>query len=280
MTESTSPRRLYDTYIFDIDGTVCLGDELLPTASDTIGRLRELGKRVVFSSNDASHSRSQHAERLTHLGIDADPEDFLTPTSILVGLLNSRMPGGLVLVLGGAALREALGSAGFALTSEAGAERVDAVVVSHDRSFDYAQLRAAFLAVRGGAKLYATNADAFRPTSDGGEPGTGAALAAVERCTGTSADAVAGKPTIHMREAVLRIVERHGRTCLIIGDQLDTDIRMGVDGGIDSALVLTGVTDRRVLEGSRTRPTYVIDQLADLLDDDFRQHYERNRELV
>jgi HAD superfamily hydrolase (TIGR01450 family) len=256
----------YDAYILDIDGTVSRGDELIPTAAETIQALRALERRVLFVSNDASRSEEAHAARLTDLGVVTAPEDVLTPTPVLVELLSERVPGARVLVIGRESVSDALAAAGF--ERAAAPTTTDAVVVSHDRSFDYASLAAARSAIAAGARLFATNADRVRPTADGFEPGTGAILAAVERCSRTRAEAVAGKPSGHMLKALRKRAGAEVDRCLMVGDQLDIDIRMASGGGMDSALVLTGVTDREQLGPATVHPTYVIVRLADLLPDD------------
>ncbi len=257
---------MYDAYFLDIDGTVCRGDELIPTAAETMQALRALDRGVLFVSNDASRSESAHAARLTGLGIVTAPEEVLTPTSVLVELLSERIPGARVLVIGRESVSDGLAAAGFERAS--GPASTDAVVVSHDRSFDYPKLAAARSAIAAGARLFATNADAVRPTADGFEPGTGAILAAVERCSQTRAEAVAGKPSGRMLQALLERAGVDVDRCLMVGDQLEIDIRMASEGGMDSALVLTGVTDRERLSSAAVDPTYVIERLADLLPHD------------
>jgi HAD superfamily hydrolase (TIGR01450 family) len=252
----------YDVCAFDIDGTICLGDELISGAADTIEALRRSGSRVVFLTNDASLSADDHADRLTRLGVPTSAEEVLTPIAVAVRLLQQRMPNARLFVIGERSVTDALAAGGFTCTDCAG--EVDGVIVSHDRRFDYAKLRAAMRAARQGARVLATNADAFRPTQDGGEPGTGALLAALEVCSGAAAEVV-GKPSIYMRAALRQIGGGNSRSYLIVGDQLDTDIRMGIEAGIDCALVLTGVTDRDMLERSAMQPTFVIGDLAELV---------------
>jgi NagD protein len=251
----------YGAYVFDIDGTVCLGDAMIGAAVETIAELKRLGRRVVYMTNDATLSEAEHAARLTRLGLSTPAPDVVTPIGATISLLRKQREPAPVFVIGAECINVACAAAGYAPTEDPRA--ACAVIVSHDHDFSYAKLNTALHALRNGAALLATNADAFRPTPAGGEPGTGAILAAVERASGSRAE-VTGKPSIHMRDA-LRIVVGSSQRCLIVGDQLDTDIRLAGDAGVDSALVLTGATDEAMLAASTTTPTYVIPSLDAIL---------------
>ena len=257
--------RPYDVYFFDVDGTVCLGEQAIPGAPQVLAALRAAGRSVHFITNDASKTREAHVARLTRAGIAARGEEILIPTSILSRTLAERHLGGRVLVLGESAVEEALAAAGLIPVGEP--DGVEAVVVSHDRRLDFARLTAAFRAVRHGATLYATNADPRRPTADGGEPGAGAVLAAVERASGVKASLIFGKPGREMQRELLRRIGPRTNGSLVVGDQLETDIRLGSDCGLDTALVLTGVDDDRTAPAG-VRPTYVLEDLATLVAPD------------
>lgn len=260
------PPEMYDGYAFDLDGTVFLGDAPLPGAIDTIRRIREAGRAVVFVTNNPLHTAEDYAAKLRGSGAPATAADVVTATDALVSYLRSASPQARLLVLGETLLLETLAAAGFALTLEPTA--ADVVVVSFDRTFDYAKLLAAYRAVRlCGARLVATNPDPYCPTPDGGLPDCAAMLAAVEACTGAVAEAVVGKPSAHMAAAILdRLRAAPGRAAMV-GDRLGTDIVMARSAGMAGILVLTGATSPADLATARAcaLPDYVIQTLPELL---------------
>ncbi len=256
--------RVYDAYIFDLDGTVYLGDTLLPGAETTIRDLREAGKRTVFLSNNPTHTRDEYAAKLTRLGIPTRAQDIIHSTTVLVDFLQGILPNARLFVCGEEPLCHELRRAGFILTENA--RETDAVIASFDRTFTYRKLQIAFDAVRAGARLFATNADRFCPVPGGGEPDAAAIIAAIEACTNTRVEAVVGKPSRYMTDAILKVVKIPAAQCLIIGDRLETDVQMGIHAGMATALTLTGATPRAALETSAIQPTYVLESLAALIE--------------
>lgn len=257
------PTQLYDAYIFDLDGTVYLGDKLLPTAGETISRLRQLGKRTVFLSNNPTHTREAYAAKLTRLGLPTPTSDVVNSSYVMVDFLQQTMPEARLFVVGEASLREELSAAGFKLTEEAG--QIDVVIASFDRTFNYHKLQVAFDAIRQGAHFFATNADRYCPVPGGGEPDAAAMIAAIEACTNITVEAVVGKPSAIMADAILRLVEQPPERCLMTGDRLETDVLMGLRAGMSGALALTGATDEAALAAARIEPTYVVRRLEELL---------------
>lgn len=259
------PTRLYDGYLFDLDGTCYLGDALLPTVRDTITTLRGLGKRTIFVSNNPTNSREAYAARLTRLGLPTPVGDVINSSGVMVDFLNRRMPGARVFVVGETPLRAELAAAGFDLAGDAGG--VEAVIASFDRTFDYHKLQVAFDAIRAGARFFATNADRYCPVPGGGQPDAAAMIAAIEASTGVAVEAVVGKPSRHMAEAALAMLGLAPERCVMTGDRLETDVLMGLDAGMAGALVLTGATDEAALAASSIRPTYVLRTLSGLIPD-------------
>jgi phosphoglycolate/pyridoxal phosphate phosphatase family enzyme len=262
------PLSLYDAYVFDLDGTVYLGDALLPTAGETIVTLRNLGRRTVFLSNNPTHSRADYAAKLTRLGLPTSSADVINSTVVMVDFLKrlyARSDSGAprLFVVGEEPLMVELGAAGFELCEDPG--RVDAVIASFDRTFVYRKLQIAFDAIRAGARFFATNADRFCPVPGGGEPDAAAIIAAIEACTGARVEAVVGKPSRHMIQAILALLDLPAERCIITGDRLETDVQMGLSSGMAAALTLTGATGEASLASSPIQPTYVLRQLADLL---------------
>lgn len=252
----------YPAYIFDLDGTVYLGDALLPTAGETITRLRARGSRTLFLSNNPTHTRHEYAKRLTRLGLPTESAEVINSSLVMVEFLRREMPGARLLVVGEASLCRELAAAGFTLTHQP--SEVQAVIASFDRTFAYWKLQAAFDAIRGGARFFATNADRYCPTPEGGQPDAAAVIAAIEASTGHAVEVVVGKPSRHMAEAALNHLQLLPADCLMIGDRLETDVRMGLEAGMATALTLTGATSRETADRSTIRPNYILHQLAEL----------------
>jgi len=259
----TLPDRLYDAYVFDLDGTVYLGDALLPAAGETIAALRALGRRTMFLSNNPTRTRGDYVAKLARLGVPTPPTDLLLSSMVLADFLRRHLPEGRLFVVGEEPLCAELREAGFELVHEAG--YADAVIASFDRTFDYAKLQVAFDAIRGGARFFATNGDRYCPVPGGGQPDAAAVIAALEACTGKQCEAVVGKPSPYMIEALLSQLGLPAADCLLVGDRLETDISMGVAAGMATALTLTGATTSEALPSSAIQPTYVLRNLGELL---------------
>ncbi len=258
-----TPQRFFAGYIFDLDGTVYLGEALLPAAGETLRVLRARGLRTIFISNNPTHAREDYATKLTRLGVPTSIDDILTSSLVLVDFLTQRMPGARLFVVGEEPLCAELRHNGFELTEEA--HNVDAVIASFDRTFVYRKLQIAFDAIRAGARFFATNADRFCPVPGGGEPDCAAIIAAIEACADTRVEAVVGKPSSYMISAALDLMDLPAADCLMTGDRLETDILMGQEAGMPTALPLTGATPESALAGSPIKPTYVLRHLGDLL---------------
>jgi phosphoglycolate/pyridoxal phosphate phosphatase family enzyme len=265
-----TPDRFFSGYIFDLDGTVYLGEALLPTAGETLATLRRHGARILFISNNPTHPGEEYAAKLTRLGVPTPVEDILTSTQVMVDFLRQRMPGARLFVVGEEPLCAALRSAGFELTEDP--RRAEAVIASFDRTFVYRKLQIAFDAIRGGARFFATNPDRYCPVPAGGEPDCAAIIAAIEACTNTRVEAVVGKPSHYMIDAALNLMGLPPADCLMTGDRLETDVHMGEEAGMSTALMLTGATRETALAASPIQPTYVLHQLGDLLPRPHHSH--------
>ncbi|GAA2001566.1 HAD-IIA family hydrolase [Nakamurella flavida] len=261
-----TPTRTYDGYIFDLDGTVYLGSELLPGAQRLLTGLREQGSRIVFLSNNPTRDPQMYVDKLTGLGIEVSLEEILNTVSTMTTWLTDHAAGKKVFVIGEQPLKSAIAAAGLEL-SEDPAE-IDVVVASYDRGFDYRKLQIAYdaLAFHKRAVLVTTNPDVFCPFPGGrGEPDAGAIVAAIEACTGVRCSVNAGKPDSLMVRTAMNRIGLAPEQCVMVGDRLSTDIAMGIAAGMDSALVLTGETTLPMLAASSVRPTWVLDRIDELL---------------
>jgi 4-nitrophenyl phosphatase len=262
------PDRLYSAYVFDLDGTVYLGDDLLPGARRLIDELRARGRAVRFVSNNPTKDPQQYADKLADLGIPAPVEEIVNTTVTMTRWLLDNHPDAVVFPISEAPLKRALADAGFRI-SEDPAE-IDVVIASYDRGFTYEKLQIAFDAIwfHKRARLVGTNPDRFCPFPGGrGEPDCAAIIAAVEACTNTTCEANVGKPNPAMLHAALKGLDVELADCMMVGDRLSTDIRMGLDSGMAAALVLTGETTAEDLRGlpARDVPGIVVDRIDRLL---------------
>ena len=255
----------YDAYLFDLDGTIYLGDDVLPGAERTVRTLRERGKIVRFLSNNPTKSPEQYAQKLTGMGIPARVGEITTSIVTTLWWLRTHHPDAVVYPIGEEPLCTALLEAGFELSDDP--ERIDIVIASYDRTFVYSKLQIAFDALwfHKRAILIQTNPDRYCPFPDGrGEPDAAAITAAIEACAQVRCQASMGKPSPLMLEAGLAGLGIPRDRCLMTGDRLATDIRMALDAGIDAALVFTGETRREDLtpEYSGVR---LLNSIEDLL---------------
>lgn len=253
----------YDGFIFDLDGTIYLGDALLPGAAGTAAAIAARGRPVVYLTNKPLEPSAAYAAKLTDLGIPTPPDGVVSSADALLTYLAVRHPGASAYCVSEPLVAEMVRCAGHPVPHRP--EDAEVVVVAFDRTFDYAKLHAAYRAVVAGAVLVATNPDRTCPTPDGGLPDCAAMLAAIEACTGVTAEAIVGKPSTHMVAAALERLDLPRERVLLVGDRLETDVAMAVQAGIASGLVLTGATPREALATSTVQPTYVLEELSDLL---------------
>lgn len=264
-----APDRLYRGYVFDLDGTLYLGDELLPGAAETVGALRDAGSRVAFLTNKPLELPADYGRKLRALGIAAETEDVVSSTDALLRYLRLHAEGARIYPVSEPLVADLLSDAGFQLTDDPA--KVDVVVVSFDRTFEYPKLLTAYRAVRAGARIVATNPDPYCPTPDGGLPDCGAILAAIEVATGARAEVIVGKPSPHMAATLLDRLGVPATETLLAGDRLTTDIRMAREAGMAAALVLTGATSIADLTASDERPDFVLERISQLVPEPAQQ---------
>lgn len=253
----------FDGYIFDLDGTIYLGDQILPGATELLTMLRQEGRRIAFLSNNPTRTREQYSLKLHRLGIEVALNEVVNSSYVLVQWLLANAPGATLFVCGEAPLIGELEAAGFQLSEEAGL--IDFVVASFDRTFTYHKLQVAFDAIRAGARLIATNPDRFCPVPGGGEPDAAAIIAAIEACTATQCEINVGKPSPIMARTIGELIQVPPERCLMVGDRLMTDIAMGAAAGMATLLVLTGDSNRSDLATAPAQPTYIAETLLELI---------------
>ncbi len=262
------PERLYEGYVFDLDGTIYLGDELLPGAKRLILKLRELGKRVIFVSNNATKDPRMYAEKLDGLGLKTPASEIVNTVVTMTEWLLSNHPDATVFPISEEPLKNSLSEAGIRISEDP--EEIDIVVASYDRTFEYRKLKIAFDAIwfYKRAMLVTTNPDRYCPFPGGrGEPDAAAIVAAIEACTGTKCQVNVGKPDPIMLETVMGLIGLDAKECVMIGDRLYTEIRMAKGAGMPSAVVLTGETTEDDLAGEpeENLPDYTLERIDQLV---------------
>ncbi len=265
------PERLYEGYVFDLDGTIYLGDELLPGAKRLILKLRELGKRVIFVSNNATKDPRMYAEKLDGLGLKTPASEIVNTVVTMTEWLLSNHPDATVFPISEEPLKNSLSEAGIRISEDP--EEIDIVIASYDRTFEYRKLQIAFDAIwfYKRAMLVTTNPDRYCPFPGGrGEPDAGAIVAAIEACTGTKCQVNVGKPDPIMLETVMGLIGLDAKECVMIGDRLYTEIRMAKAAGMPSAVVLTGETTEEDLAGQAEEnlPDYTLERIDQLVPRD------------
>ncbi|MCP2328631.1 HAD superfamily hydrolase (TIGR01450 family) [Hamadaea flava] len=254
----------YDLVILDLDGVVFLIDRPIPGAVETIGRLRADGVPVMFATNNASRRAAEVAELLSGMGVAASAAEVLTSAGAAAATLAGRFPANApVLVVGADALRDEVREAGLSLVEGADDKPV-AVVQGYGPEVGWRQLAEASLAIRAGALWVATNTDRTLPSPRGPLPGNGSLVSVIATALDRKPDLVIGKPEPGLFETAARLTG--ARRPLVVGDRLDTDIAGARHAGVDSLMVLTGVSSRGDIEQTppELRPTHVADDLTAL----------------
>ena len=246
-------------FILDLDGTVYLGNELITGADEAIAWMRAKG-RVAFLTNKPIDSPATYADKLSHLGVPSDQEDVITSVAATIAYLRRDWPSARFHLIGESYLERELVDAGLSVAQNP--SQTDVVIVSLDRDLNYAKLHHAYLAARSGAMVYATNPDLVCPTDQGDIIDAGATIAAIEALIGRRIDGVFGKPSVEMAETARRRIRSSPAETLVVGDRVETDIAMGINAGMYTALVLSGATT--CADGLDQQPDVTVNSIGDL----------------
>ncbi|WP_329115158.1 HAD-IIA family hydrolase [Streptomyces sp. NBC_01465] len=262
---ATALSEAYDTALLDLDGVVYAGGEAIVHAVESLGTARDGGMHLAYVTNNALRTPDAVAGHLTELGIPTGESDVITSAQAAARLISEQVPeGSRVLVIGGEGLRVALRERGLVPVDSADDDPAAVAQGFGGPDLPWSRFAEASYAIRRGVPWFASNTDLTIPSARGIAPGNGAAVEVVRIATGAEPQ-VAGKPLPPMhRETVLRTGAKRP---LVVGDRLDTDIEGAFNGGVDSLLVLTGVTDGAQLLAAKPehRPTYVDADLRGLL---------------
>ena len=245
-------------YLIDMDGVLVRGRTLIPGADDFIRRLTERGTQFLVLTNNPRYTPSDLAHRLGTLGLQVPAERIFSSAMATSLFLQRQKPAGTAFVLGESGLTWAIHSIGYVIT-----DLDPDYVILGEGSFDLEQLTKAIRLVSGGAHFLATNPDPSGPGDGGVVPACGAMAAFIERASGVAPYFV-GKPNPLMMRTALNYLDVHSEDTIMVGDTMATDIKGGVEAGLETILVLTGVTRREEIGRYPFQPNQVLDSVADI----------------
>jgi 4-nitrophenyl phosphatase len=246
----------YKGYLIDLDGTMYKGSEKIEAAGDFVKKLKAKGIPYLFVTNNSSRTPAQVAQKLRDFDIPAEEALVFTTSQATANYIHSQKQDASVFVIGEEGLRIAMEEKKFLFA----AEDAEYVVIGIDREISYEKLAVACLAVRNGATFISTNGDIAIPTERGLVPGNGSLTSVISVSTQTKPTFI-GKPESIIMEQALKVLGTSKEETLMVGDYYDTDILAGMNAGLDTLLVHTGVTTKELLAGYDKKPTYAIDSL-------------------
>jgi NagD protein len=247
------------SWLMDMDGVLVHEEEAIPGADRFIGALREREIPFLVLTNNSIYTRRDLAARLRTSGIDIPEKAIWTSALATARFLEDQRPGGSAFVIGEAGLTTALHQGGYTLTER----NPDYVVLGETRTYSFERITQAIRLIENGARFIATNPDATGPSPDGSLPATGAVAALITRATNRDPYYV-GKPNPLMMRSALNAIDAHSETTAMIGDRMDTDVVSGLEAGLETVLVLTGVSTRESAERFPFRPSRIVESVADL----------------
>jgi NagD protein len=254
-------RRSIQSWLMDMDGVLVSEQDAIPGAHEFLTRLRELGLPFLVLTNNSIYTQRDLAARLRRTGLDVPEESIWTSALATAQFLGDQRPGGTAFVIGESGLTTALHGHGYTMTER----DPDYVVLGETRTYSFERITQAIRLIADGARFIATNPDNVGPTPDGPLPATGSVAALISRATGVDPYYV-GKPNPLMMRSALNAIEAHSETTAMIGDRMDTDIVSGLEAGLETVLVMSGVTTPGEVEGYSYRPSRIVDSVADLIE--------------
>jgi NagD protein len=246
-------------YIMDMDGVLISGRTLIPGADRFVQRLKERGAEYLVLTNNPIYTPGDLAFRLRIIGLDIPPERIFTSAMATARFLAAQKPNGTAFVIGESGLTEAIHSIGYVITDH----DPDYVVLGETNNYNLPLITKATRLVAAGVRFIATNPDPNGPSEGGLVPACGAVAALIEKASGVSPFFV-GKPNPLMMRTALNYLGIHSEDTVMVGDRMDTDIIAGVESGMETVLVLTGVTRRADVARYPYQPTHIVDSIADV----------------
>ena len=246
-------------FICDMDGVIYHGNRILPGVKEFVEWLYRENKKFLFLTNSSQYSPRELQFKLARMGLEVDSSHFYTSALATASFVSSQTPGGSAYVIGAHGLLNALYDAGITYNDV----DPDYVIIGETSGYNYESIVQAVRLVERGAKLIGTNTDLTGPTEFGIVPACRALISPIEIATGKSAYFI-GKPNPLMMRTGLRLLDAHSEDTAIIGDRMDTDIIAGIESGLDTVLVLSGVTKHEEIEKFPYRPRLVLSGVGDI----------------
>ncbi|WP_344311042.1 HAD-IIA family hydrolase [Fodinicola feengrottensis] len=249
-----------ECWLTDMDGVLVHEGTAVPGAAEFLRGLRDSGKRFLVLTNNSIYTpRDLHA-RLQRSGLDVPEANIFTSALATAQFLDSQRPNGSAFVIGEAGLTTALHEIGYVLTDT----DPDYVLLGETRTYSFSAITQAIRLIDNGARFIATNPDPIGPSNEGSLPATGSVAALITKATKVEPYFV-GKPNPLMMRSALNTVQGHSETTAMIGDRMDTDVVAGIEAGLETILVLTGVTGKSEIDRFPFRPSRVVNSIADLV---------------
>ncbi|MFI5084299.1 MAG: HAD-IIA family hydrolase [Actinomycetales bacterium] len=243
-----------------MDGVLVHENHAIPGAAELIQRWVDTSKRFLVLTNNSIYTPRDLSARLRQSGLEVPEENLWTSALATAKFLKAQLPGGRAFVIGEAGLTTALHEAGFILTDQ----DPDYVVLGETRTYSFEAITRAIRLIGDGARFIATNPDATGPSKEGPMPATGAIAALITKATNRE-PYIVGKPNPMMFRSAMNQIEAHSETTAMIGDRMDTDIIAGMEAGLHTVLVLSGITQPADIKAYPFRPDQTLDSVADLL---------------
>jgi NagD protein len=255
-------RKPVESWLTDMDGVLVHEGQPVPGAPEFVGRLRISGKPFLILTNNSIYTARDLQARLARMGIEVSERNIWTSALATAQFLSDQRPGGTAYVIGEAGLTTALHDVGYVLTDH----EPDYVVLGETRTYSFEAITQAIRHINSGARFIATNPDPTGPSSEGALPACGSVAALISKATGVDPYFV-GKPNPMMMRSALNTIEAHSETTAMIGDRMDTDVLCGLEAGLETILVLTGISARAEISRYPYRPSRIVESVADLIDE-------------
>ncbi|MFI9603672.1 MULTISPECIES: HAD-IIA family hydrolase [Streptomyces] len=254
-------RKPIESWLTDMDGVLIHEGVPIPGADAFLKKLRESGRPFLVLTNNSIYTQRDLHARLQRMGLDVPMENIWTSALATAQFLDDQRPGGSAYVIGEAGLTTALHDVGYILTDH----DPDFVILGETRTYSFEAMTKAVRLINDGARFIATNPDNVGPSAEGALPATGSVAALITAATGRKPYFI-GKPNPLMMRAGLNAIGAHSETSAMIGDRMDTDVLAGLEAGMRTFLVLTGVTQANEIDRYPFRPSHVVDSIADLVE--------------
>ncbi|MEN3304756.1 MAG: 5-nucleotidase [Micromonosporaceae bacterium] len=256
-------RKPVESWLTDMDGVLVHEGQPVPGAPEFINRLRVSGKPFLILTNNSIYTARDLQARLHRLGFEDVPETAIWTSALATAqFLADQRPGGSAYVLGEAGLTTALHNGGYILSNL----EPDYVVLGETRTYSFTAITTAIRLIVAGARFICTNPDPVGPSNEGILPAVGSVAALISKATGVEPYFV-GKPNPMMMRSALNTIGAHSETTAMIGDRMDTDVLCGLEAGLETILVLSGISTREEIDRFPYRPSRVVNSVADLIDE-------------